>query len=124
MMAGVEDVMAAIGTDIEQISRIERVLARTPRFAERVFTVGERAYCEAKAHPAQHYTARFCAKEAVMKALGHALSWHDIEVVRGESGPPTVHAHGKAAELLHGRAIRLSLSHAGEYAIAMVLIED
>lgn len=116
--------MPAIGTDIEQISRVAKILARTPRFAERVFTAGERAYCEAKARPAQHYTARFCAKEAFMKAVGVPLSWQQVEVVRGESGPPTIHAHGEAAQALRGRTVRVTLSHAGDYAIAMVLIED
>ncbi|HEY3378440.1 MAG TPA: holo-ACP synthase [Armatimonadota bacterium] len=116
--------MALIGTDIEQISRVALIIARTPRFMTKFFTAGERAYCDAKAHPAQHYTARFCAKEAFAKALGVALSWQDVEVVRGEEGPPALHTHGTAAALLAGRPVRLSLSHAGDYAIAMVLIED
>jgi len=116
--------MASIGTDIEQISRIEQAMARTPRFAERVFTAAERAYCEARAHPAQHYTARFCAKEAFAKAIGEPMSWQEVEVLRGESGPPSIHAHGKAAELLAGRTVHLTMSHAGDYAVAFVLIED
>ncbi|MHB0937574.1 MAG: holo-ACP synthase [Armatimonadota bacterium] len=115
--------MASIGTDIEQISRIEQAMARTPRFAERVFTPAERAYCEARAHPAQHYTARFCAKEAFMKAISKSLSWQEVEVLRGESGPPTVHVHGNAADLLAGRTVHLTMSHAGDYAVAFVLIE-
>jgi len=116
--------MPQIGTDIEQISRVERIIARTPRFTERLFTPGERAYCDAKARPAQHYTARFCAKEAFAKAIGTALSWREVEVVRGEEGPPTILAHGEAATALAGRTVRVSLSHAGDYAVAMVLIED
>jgi len=112
-----------IGTDIEQISRIERALQRTPRFAEKIFTPAERAYCETKSRPAMHYAARFCAKEAFAKAIGEPLSWQDVEVVR-EDGPPAMRVTGKAAALLNGRAVRLSLSHAGDYATAVVLIED
>jgi holo-[acyl-carrier protein] synthase len=115
--------MASIGTDIEQISRIAQAMAQTPRFAERVFTAAERAYCEARAHPAQHYTARFCAKEAFAKAIGEPMSWQEVEVLRGESGPPAIHAHGNAAELLSGRTVHLTMSHAGDYAVAFVLIE-
>lgn len=115
--------MASIGTDIEQISRVEAALARTPRLASRLFTEEERAYCERQARPAQHYTARFCAKEAFAKAMGVPLSWQEVEVVR-EDGPPSLLTRGEAARLLAGRPVRLSLSHAGEYAIAMVLIED
>jgi len=115
--------MSRIGTDIEQISRIEQAMARTPRFAERIFTPVERAYCEARAHPAQHYTARFCAKEAFAKAIGEPMSWQEVEVLRDESGPPTIHVHGNAAVLLAGRTVHLTMSHAGDYAVAFVLIE-
>lgn len=116
--------MASIGTDIEQIARVAQALARTPRLAERLFTPAERAYCESKGRPAQHYAARFCAKEAFAKALGEALAWQEVEVCREDDGPPTLHVRGRAAELLAGRPVRLSLSHAGEYAVAVVLIEE
>lgn len=116
--------MSLIGTDIEQISRVEHAMLRTPRFVLRLFTAAEQAYCDSKPRPAQHYTARFCAKEAFAKALGVPLSWREVEVQRGEDGPPTIHASGEAARHLAGRSVRLSLSHAGDYAIAMVLIEN
>jgi holo-[acyl-carrier protein] synthase len=112
-----------IGTDIEQISRIEEAIRRTPRFAERLFTADERAYCEARGRPSQHYTARFCAKEAFAKALGVPLSWQDVEVVRADGDPPAIRVKGEAAELLAGRPVRLTISHSGDYAIAVVLIE-
>jgi len=115
--------MASIGTDIEQISRVEAALARTPRLASRLFSDGERRYCDNQARPAQHYAARFCAKEAFAKAMGVSLAWQEVEVVR-EDGPPTIVTHGEAADLLAGRPVRLSLSHAGDYATAVVLIED
>jgi len=116
--------MSQIGTDIEQISRIEQALARTPRLASRLFTPAERAYCESKPRPAQHYTARFCAKEAFAKALGVSLSWQEVEIRREEDGPPTLHTSGAAAAHLAGRTVRVSLSHAGDYAVAMVLVEE
>ena len=55
--------------DLLEIDRLERALARRPRLAERLFTDAERAYAAAQARPAQHLAARFCAKEAVSKAL-------------------------------------------------------
>ena len=116
--------MPLIGTDIEQISRVELALARTPRFAEKLFSAAERAYCDGKGRPGQHYTARFCAKEAFAKALGVSLAWQQVEVVREDDGPPRIRVSGDAARLLAGRPVRLSLSHAGDYAVAMVLIED
>ena len=115
--------MSSIGTDIEQISRVAQAIARTPRFAERLFTAKEQAYCEEQAHPAQHYAARFCAKEAFAKALGVPLSWQEVEVAREESGAPHIVTVGEAAQLLAGRTVHLTISHAGDYAVAFVLIE-
>src|SRR3954468_1046856 len=79
----VSAVIVSIGIDIIEIRRVREVLARTPRFRERVFTERERAYCDSRgdAVAAQHYAARFAAKEAAFKALRTGwrggLSWHD-----------------------------------------------
>ncbi len=116
--------LALIGTDIQQVSRLEKVMARAPRFAQKVFTPAERDYCEAQGRPAQHYCARFCAKEAFAKALGVPLSWQEVEVVKNGSGLPAIRALGRAHELLAGRSVRISVSHSGDYAVAMVLIEN
>ena len=62
--------MTGIGIDLLEIDRLERALARRPRLAERLFTDAELDYAAARARPAQHLAARFCAKEAVAKALG------------------------------------------------------
>lgn len=116
--------MSSIGTDIEQISRIEKAIARTPRLIERLFTVDERQYCARQAKPAQHYAARFCAKEAFFKALGLPVAWQEIEVVRDENGAPSFQLSGHAIQLIEQRVVHLSLSHAGDYALAVVIIEE
>ncbi|HVW17625.1 MAG TPA: holo-ACP synthase [Solirubrobacteraceae bacterium] len=111
--------MAGVGIDLLEIDRLERALERRPRLAERLFTEAERAYAAARARPAQHLAARFCAKEAVAKAL--ELDWwspQDIEVV-SEGAAPRVVLRGA----LVGRGeVRVSLTHsrttAGAVAIA------
>jgi holo-[acyl-carrier protein] synthase len=105
--------LPAVGIDLLEIERLERALERRPRLAERLFTDSERAYAAARARPGQHLAARFCAKEAVAKALGmRAWNWHDVEIVRGD-GPPEVLLHGaaraRAAEL--GVHVSVSLTH-------------
>ncbi|MCL5999324.1 MAG: holo-ACP synthase [Chloroflexi bacterium] len=115
--------MSTIGVDIEQVARIERLMTRRPLALARLFTPAERAYCEEKAHRAAHYTARFCAKEALAKALRLPPRWLEMEVVRGTVGPPIMHVAGRVAELVADRTIHLSLSHLGDYAVAMVLLE-
>jgi holo-[acyl-carrier protein] synthase len=113
-----------IGLDLLEIARLERALERRPRLAERLFTDGERAYAAARARPGQHLAARFCAKEAVAKALGlEAWSFRDVEVI-STGGAPEVALHGaaarRAAEL--GVEVRISLTHTGSEAAAVAII--
>ncbi|MDY6986596.1 MAG: holo-ACP synthase [Thermodesulfobacteriota bacterium] len=120
-----------IGTDIVQISRIEKTLQeRGDRFLRRVFTDAEIEYCSDKATPAARFALRFAAKEAFLKALGlgvsQGLGLHHVEVLRMPTGAPKLDLHGKARELCEGEGIRrtfLSLSDDGLYAIAMVVLE-
>ncbi|HTH52062.1 MAG TPA: holo-ACP synthase [Pyrinomonadaceae bacterium] len=122
----------SIGIDIAEVYRIRDTLARTPRFTERVFTEGERAYCETKgAAAAQSYAARFAAKEAFLKAIKTGwrgkITWHDIEVVNDADGVPTLNVKGEAARLmseLGAARCHLSISHTTEHAIAEVILED
>src|SRR5918999_3837526 len=86
-----------VGIDLLEIDRLERALERRPRLAERLFTDAERAYAASRARPAMHLAARFCAKEAVAKALElRAWSWRDVEVIGGGSEPPAVRLGGAA----------------------------
>jgi len=113
-----------VGIDLLEIARLERALERRPRLAERLFTDGERAYAAGRARPGQHLAARFCAKEAVAKALGlEAWSWRDIEVIATRAAP-AVALHGsaavRAAEL--GVEVQISLTHTGSEAAAVAII--
>jgi holo-[acyl-carrier protein] synthase len=113
--------MPGVGIDLLEISRLERALERRPALAERLFTQRERDYAAARARPGQHLAARFCAKEAVAKALAlEAWSWQDIEVVSPEAGgPPRVALRG----VLEGRGeVELSLTHTRETAGAVALV--
>jgi holo-[acyl-carrier protein] synthase len=117
----------ASGVDIIEISRVKLVLERYgQRFLDRVYTAGEIAYCRGRP---PNLAARFAAKEATMKALGtgvRGVNWKDIEVVRQESGAPSVLLHGRGksrAERLGVRDISLSLSHSRDYAVAFVVLQ-
>ena len=86
-----------VGIDLLEIDRLERALERTPRLAERLFTPGEREYAASRGRPGQHLAARFCAKEAVAKALGvESWNFHEVEVI-GTGGPPQIKLSGSAA---------------------------
>jgi holo-[acyl-carrier protein] synthase len=118
--------MPGIGIDLLEIERLERALARRPRLADRLFTDAERAYAATRARPVMHLAARFCAKEAVAKALQlREWSWRDVEVVGGGDEPPSVRLSGaaerRAREL--GTTISVSLTHTRGMAAAVAVTE-
>jgi holo-[acyl-carrier protein] synthase len=119
-----------IGVDLVEISRVQRLLQRDNGFIERVFTAREIAYCESKHFKAQHYAARFTAKEAFFKALGTGfrggMSWKDVEVDNDALGKPRLRLTAVARKKFHARKMKrmfLSLSHIRDMAVALVVIE-
>jgi holo-[acyl-carrier protein] synthase len=117
------------GIDIVSVERIEQMLREhSQRFVGRCFTPLEQAYCSAMKKSAEHYAARFAAKEALLKALGKGLTdgieWTDIEIRREPGGRPTLHVEGRAAEVAHALGATgfvVSLSHTDSHAIASVI---
>ena len=116
---------AGIGVDIVEIPRMERILERTPRFAARLFTEEERAYCDGSSRPAAHYACRFAAREAVLKALGtgfgQGVGRQDVTVSRDKYGKPCAILTGRALEIAEEKGIvevALSLSFTSDLAIA------
>jgi holo-[acyl-carrier protein] synthase len=112
-----------VGIDLLEIERLERALERRPRLAERLFTDAERDYAAGRARPGQHLAARFCAKEAVAKALGmEAWNFRDVEVL-GRDGPPELRLHGTVAERARtlGVQVRISLTHSRRDAAAIAI---
>jgi holo-[acyl-carrier protein] synthase len=112
-----------IGIDLLEVDRLERALERRPRLAERLFSDAERAYASSMARPGQHLAARFCAKEAVAKALGlERPAFGEIEVASA-GGPPQVLLSGAAAARAGALGVRveLSLTHTDTTAGAVAL---
>jgi holo-[acyl-carrier protein] synthase len=118
---------ASVGIDIEDVARFKS-LVRQRRFVERVYTPVEARYCASKKNKLQHFAARFAAKEAVWKALSHALakrklslSHRDIGVANDDSGKP----HLTLPKQLRGWASRvsLSLSHTKTTVVAVAIFQ-
>ena len=121
--------MTRVGIDMVEISRIREALERYSAFRDRCFTPVEQAYCDARPNPAQHYAARFAAKEAVGKALGFGVArlfaWREIEI----SGrpKPSVRLSGRVeawSRQVDAGAIDLSMSHSRELASAVCVVAD
>lgn len=123
--------IVGFGLDIVETNRIARLLSEHgPRFRERVFTDGELADCRDRVDEAQALSARFAAKEACLKALGtgwrRGYAFRDVEVVRAESGAPSLRLTGgsaRRASELGVRAMHVTLSHERGLAAAAVILE-
>ena len=114
-----------VGADLVEIERIRVAINRTPRFVTRVFTPGEIEYCESRANPYPSFAVRFAAKEAFRKlhpSFASGIGFHEVEVTNGPLGRPGFRLHGEAltrVQELNMTHIDLSLSHAGNYAMAV-----
>ena len=118
--------VAGLGIDLVDVARLEGALRRRPSLEARVFTDRERV--DAQQRP-ERLAARFAAKEAAWKALGVGLgatALHDVEVIRAESGEPTLVLRGAAARLAASRGlgrVTVSLTHTATTAAAVVVAE-
>ena len=117
-----------IGIDLVDVARFRRP---SKNLLARLFTAGERRYCDRQAHPEIHYAARFAAKEAVLKALGSGwsggIAWTDVEIVREEHGGATVKLAGVAAtraKKLKIKSWHVSMTHTSTTAAAVALAES
>lgn len=118
-----------LGIDLVSISRLAEKIKNRP-FVEKIFSANEIAYCEAMAKKEQHYAVRFAAKEAFLKATGKgmvaSLDLHDIEILKNELEQPMIYLHGDFENLKTKegwQSIHVSLSHEGDNAVAIVIIE-
>jgi holo-[acyl-carrier protein] synthase len=122
--------IVAHGVDLVHCPRIARIWQEHgERFLKRVYTARERDYCLAAPRIAlPRLSGRFAAKEAVMKLLGTGwrggVEWTDIETLPDPLGKPLVTLHGATARLAASLGIErvlISISHAGDYALASAL---
>ncbi len=113
-----------IGTDIVAVSRIADLVERyEDRFMNRILTVSEKAYCQARPLPAIHLAGRFAAKEAIAKALyqsgvNEIIPFRHIEILNDPEGRPWVTLQG-----LPAWKCRVSISHEQDMAIAFAVVD-
>src|ERR1700742_3006795 len=119
-----------VGMDMIEVDRVATRIAKEQGFRELVFSPAEITYCAAKARPAEHYAARFAAKEAFFKALGTgwaaATAFNEVIVLPDERGAPQLILEGTTAETLKERGIghiHVSLTHLAATAAAVVILE-
>ena len=120
-----------IGTDITECLRIARMIERHGElFINRVYTPEEIRYCQNRKQSTQHFTGRWAAKEAILKALGtgwrRGISWLDMEIRNDASGRPLVAVGGGVKEVVEQLGVRrllVSISHCRTHATAVAIAE-
>jgi holo-[acyl-carrier protein] synthase len=125
-------VILGVGSDLIDITRIERTIARFgDRFLDRVFTREERQRSDRRANRAASYAKRYAAKEACSKALGtgfrRGVYWRDLGVINLPSGRPTLVLTGGALAQLQamtpaGMSARIDLTLTDEPPLAQALV--
>lgn len=112
----------SIGVDIEDIVRFED---KSQKFLDKIFTEDEQKYCFSKQNPARHFAVRFCAKEAVIKALNSMnikQPWFNkIEIYHDNKCPKIKLPNIKEYANLK---VEVSLSHDKTKAVAFVTISE
>ena len=118
----------AIGIDIERVKRFEK-LNKTNPLINGIFSKEEVDYCFSKKFYAQHLAARYCAKEALVKAfcsLGfEQFQYADFEIKKCQNGAPIIKVlnyHDLTTEEINNFKIEVSLSHTKDNAIAQVFV--
>ena len=122
--------VTGMGIDMIETKRVASKIAKESGFREKVFSPDEIRYCEAKTNKAEHYAARFAAKEAFFKALGtgwkNGTAFNEVEITNDESGKPEIVLFGETLKTITGMSIgkiSVSLSHLKDIAAAVVIIE-
>ena len=109
----------SVGIDIEDIERFD---GKDNAFLTRIFTPLEIEYCSSKPNPKQHIAVRFCAKEAIFKALSafgeSGIEFKKIEIYHNKEVPNVRFL----SDLDKKYKAKLSLSHDKTKAIAYVIV--
>ncbi len=116
--------MKSIGVDIIEIDRVQQIIEEFGEvFLKKVYSDAEISYCNSKAKPAQHFAARFAAKEAIAKALGTGfnkeLLLKDIEIRNDKNGKPVVYFKG-----IPDHRFLISVSHSEHYVVAVAALNE
>ena len=117
-----------VGTDIFLMSRLV-ITHEEDAFIQRAYTQNERDEASKRDNKHLYYATRFCAKEAVYKAISSInleFKPSDIEILTDEKGKPYATIHGKTKKELDKLGninIQVSISYDTDYAISFALAQ-
>jgi holo-[acyl-carrier protein] synthase len=107
-----------VGIDLIEIDRIRNAMTNNPRFVYRILTDRERDYCRTP----QQVAGRWAAKEAIAKAVGLSLRWHQVEILPDELGQPVASVRSVDFDPARLR-LKISITHERTHAAAVAILE-
>ena len=113
------------GVDIVDVDRIKSSIEKyQDKFLSKVFNKEEQDYCNSRYNPFIHFSGKFAAKEAVMKAVYNSkklssISFKDISIINDKNGAPIVYIRGRSE-----KSINISISHTNDTAIAFAILKE
>ena len=120
-----------IGTDIEEIKRIE-TMTSLDKFASKILSHNEKEFYDSLKNQKQivYISKQFAAKEAIAKAIGTGIRndthFKNIEILRDKNGAPIFNALNKLDKIISDLGItktHVSLADERDYAIAIAVLE-
>lgn len=121
--------IVGVGIDTTTISRIDNLLKKDNGFKTRFYSDGELFMLAKHGNKSQTYAVNYAGKEAFGKALGVGLigfEWTELSILRTEAGAPYFSYAGKLKELMEKNKwkAKVSFTHEGDYATAIVIVEE
>lgn len=113
-----------VGIDCEDIRRWKSMLVSLESGPRRkLFSEDEHRYCRSFKDSAPHYAARWCAKEAFVKAMSpfSQVDLRTVEVANDDNGSPFIVWNCESAKS-RAFSVSLSISHSQDTAVAVAVV--
>ena len=121
-----EKTMLTVGIDAIEIYRIMAIIEKHPSFLKRVLGGKEYLQLEERKFKSESVAANFCAKEALLKAVGVGISGinlREVQLLRNSRGAPFISVSKQVLNKLGfcGMSFSVSITHTQKYASAVVV---
>ena len=114
-----------IGIDLIKIDRMQRFIERFgDRGLHKFLSTSEITLITNPRNAAGFWAAKEACAKALGCGIGHECSFHDIVISKTLKGAPQITLNQKVSKYFNIRDISISITHDGDYAIAVVALES
>lgn len=114
-----------IGIDLIKIDRMKRFIERFgDRGLQKFLSSSEITLIKNPRSAAGFWAAKEACAKALGCGIGSECGFHDIVISKTPKGAPQISLNQKVSEYFKIRDLSISITHDGDYAIAVVAIES